>query len=622
MLEKPQPMRVERSMPPKGALASVFSDGPPGRSHLGDHRRDLILNGWLRTQRGTVLVALMLAGIVCLQTFRFQNQKSITFDETFYLSCALQTVHDGRLDRELVRKGSAPLPVLVAWWVPSMLAGGADRPDRWQGRVDDPRHAHTARRLHATVIGVAMVWFVFGWLLRRRGLLAASVAGGLLAFSPTILAHAAIAGADLCFVLLTVIALAALDGMTRFRTTGRIAVAGVACGFAFSAKYSAAFLFPLAGLLLALPIGVVASRGWWQRGRDLLGCCGNWSFLMATALVTSWALHGFDLVLAAEVDGFRGEHVPTWLTAISSWRLPAPLAGMLCQYLHNQAGHRAFLLGQVSVSGWWYYFPCVFVFKSTPSELLLGGVMVLGGLTTCWRGLSEWNRGAAVASLFWRDRDVTRWVWWSALLLYLALIGNARVQIGQRYLLVLYPLIVMLGIDGLAQWGRCRSLRCGLAMTVLLGLQIWNGLSIGPHYLAYFAPWVGGPGAGSQLLGDSNLDWGQDLPALRAKLAEKGFQKVALSYFGTADPAAYGVRSRAVNQLSVTELLGCDCLAVSVNHLSGLYPLEGPLRVLPDLIPVSRAGFSILLFDLRRRDLRDRLEALRSSPVSHAAEGP
>src|SRR5439155_1205849 len=39
-------------------------------------------------------------------------------------------------------------------------------------------------------------------------------------------------------------------------------------------------------------------------------------------------------------------------------------------------------------------------------------------------------------------------------------------------------------------------------------------LSIYPHFIPFFNRAVGGPDAGAFLLGDSNLDWGQDLPLL------------------------------------------------------------------------------------------------------------
>ena len=578
---------------------------------LNKNGEDAILNDWMGTRHAVVLVALVLAAVVGLQTRWFQSRKSATFDETFYLSCALQSVHDGVLDRELVRKGTAPLPIVISWLTPALGNGGQPRPDRWQSQLGDAAYVRFARSLHTLIIGVATVWLVFGWLVRRRGLWAATCGGGVLAFSPTMLAHTAIAGADLCFVLLTLVALLAFCGMLHYPSTGRVMLAGVACGAACSAKYSGIFLFPLGGLLLGLSQGAAGRFvGSWLplAGRRVVVEGG---LLLLVGMVTSWMFHGFDVVTLNEIDGIDGAHVPDWLARLESWKLPAPLAGVLSQYLHNRAGHRAFLMGQVSLAGWWYYFPCAMFFKSTPSELVLGLLVAGAGLHAIWRRLSGWRGGEAVSSVLRNCPDRTLCVWWLTLLIYLALMGTSRIQIGHRYLLLLYPLVILLAVDRAALWWRRRTLwhRCLLAG--LLGIQVWSGVSNAPHYLAYFSPLVGGPAIGRQLLGDSNLDWGQDLPELRSAIARRGYERVALAYFGTAEPADYGIRAEEVTRLSVTQLLECDGLAVSANHLSGLYPLAGPMRALTGLNPTARAGYSILLYDLREPRLRNRLEALR-----------
>ena len=87
----------------------------PWPADLVKNGRGSVLNGWMGPRRAVILVALVLATVVGLQTRWFQRRKSATYDETFYLSCALQSVHDGRLDRELVHKGTAPLPIVISW---------------------------------------------------------------------------------------------------------------------------------------------------------------------------------------------------------------------------------------------------------------------------------------------------------------------------------------------------------------------------------------------------------------------------------------------------------------------------------------------------------------------------
>jgi len=75
-------------------------------------------------------------------------------------------------------------------------------------------------------------------------------------------------------------------------------------------------------------------------------------------------------------------------------------------------------------------------------------------------------------------------------------------------------------------------------MVVLLAAET---IAARPHSIPFFNFLAGGAKGGIDLLADSNLDWGQGLPALRRWMAERNVPRVNLSYFGSADPAAYGI---------------------------------------------------------------------------------
>ena len=85
-------------------------------------------------------------------------------------------------------------------------------------------------------------------------------------------------------------------------------------------------------------------------------------------------------------------------------------------------------------------------------------------------------------------------------------------------------------------------------MSALVGWHAAIAARIHPHYLAYFSPVVGGPEQGYRHLVDSSLDWGQDLPGLQKWLIahRQPGEPVYLSYFGTADPARYGINAIAL----------------------------------------------------------------------------
>src|SRR6185295_16315406 len=93
--------------------------------------------------------------------------------------------------------------------------------------------------------------------------------------------------------------------------------------------------------------------------------------LLAAAVcgLTIWAVYGFSF---ARVDFLH-------------LRLPAPrfFSGIHAVWEHNRQGHPAYLFGQLSPNGFWYYFPSVLSLKTPIGFLLLGAAAA---------GLAVWKR--------------------------------------------------------------------------------------------------------------------------------------------------------------------------------------------------------------------------------------
>lgn len=71
---------------------------------------------------------------------------------------------------------------------------------------------------------------------------------------------------------------------------------------------------------------------------------------------------------------------------------------------------------------------------------------------------------------------------------------------------------------------------------------IASSLWIAPHQLSYFNELVGGPDGGRFHLNDSNIDWGQNLPALKRWYdAHPEARPLHLAYFGMLDPRMMGI---------------------------------------------------------------------------------
>jgi len=130
-----------------------------------------------------------------------------------------------------------------------------------------------------------------------------------------------------------------------------------------------------------------------------------------------------------------------------------------------------------------------------------------------------------------------------------------------------------------------------------------------PHQLAYFNELVGGPEQGYHYLGDSNVDWGQNLKRVKAFMEREGVPIIYLSYFGTAPPGYYGIRYQYVpgswplewpppSDLVPAELRR-KLLIISAVNLHEIFSHDDPLfKWLQNRKPVARIGYSMFVYDL------------------------
>ena len=140
-----------------------------------------------------------------------------------------------------------------------------------------------------------------------------------------------------------------------------------------------------------------------------------------------------------------------------------------------------------------------------------------------------------------------------------------------------------------------------LAWVVAASLWIW------PNYLAYHNEWIGGPSNGYRWLSDSNLDWGQDLKQLKRYMDARGIERIRLAYFGTADPAHYGIdyeylpsANVPLRQTQQQAPVGRQAriVALSAYQYQGVgFPDKTIYQRFHALVPNDLVGYSILIFD-------------------------
>jgi len=308
------------------------------------------------------------------------------------------------------------------------------------------------------------------------------------------------------------------------------------------------------------------------------------SVLVGTvALFVVWTLTGW-FSLPLEPTGMaalfgKGAIADRAIPVMQHVKLPSPVVGAVQQWAHQQNGHDAFLMGQSDSGGWWYYMPVTLALKTTPVELTTAlALPVL--IFLAW---TRRNHGFTLLCV--------TFACYSALLLF------NKVDLGVRYALPLFPLAALCAGDAIGALGLRRTTLAGLAVAAV-ALQTTTSIQIAPHYLSYFNRLAGGPENGYRYLGDSNIDWGQDLPALAGEIAHLGGQRVCLAYFGRARPEIYGVN--AADWRDAPACTHAQWLALSVTYLQGSYIDNDPFRELLHETPDRRAGFSIFLYRMDR----------------------
>ena len=367
----------------------------------------------------------------------------------------------------------------------------------------------------------------------------------LLASVPPILGHAALATLDVAAAATTLLALYSLENWLSSGRWEEAVLFGVTSGIAVATKFSAV---PFIGLSLVVLGGVQGLNSgritwgthvhhpWWvlrsrATGAVLAGLAALVP-LLAVYAVRSPDVSGVEVRYDWAVDymlsrhGFE-HHLGVWLSHL--W-LPRELKdlfnGVIAVKAHNDAGHRSYLLGQVSSEGWWYFYLVALAVK-TPLPLLAGGSVGLAWLArTGWRERDGWALAPLVLVL--------------TILAFASLFSH--INIGIRHVLILYPFMALGGAYLLWRcWqliGTLADARLRLAAGGLLGaVLLWQLSTLWrayPDYLPYFNETVREP---EKVLVDSDLDWGQDLKRLEMRAATLRIPLLHLAYQGTADLA-------------------------------------------------------------------------------------
>ncbi|MCH7605453.1 hypothetical protein IID24_05705 [Patescibacteria group bacterium] len=278
--------------------------------------------------------------------------------------------------------------------------------------------------------------------------------------------------------------------------------------------------------------------------------------------------------------------------------------GVLMAAQRTSFGNTTYFLGNISSSGWNYYFPVINLLK-TPLAFQLLNIVILGSLI--FAVFLKQLKGSSPSKLIsgfidWiRDNfTVVSFILFMNLYWMVATAGN--LNIGIRHLLPIFPLsyILLVWAAQLVIINLSLKIRKVFLAIVLL-LFVWyagSSLAAFPHYISYYSELVGGNGY--KVAVDSNYDWGQDFHRLRQFVEENNITEIHLDYFGGENPE-YWLGNKYI-PLKREPVKGW--VAISVNQLVGgiAKPVPGfdqptgYYNWLGEQEPVAKAGKSIFIY--------------------------
>jgi hypothetical protein len=415
-----------------------------------------------------------------------------------------------------------------------------------------------------------------------------------LALSPTFLAHSHYATTDIIATLTMMMLVFMLIDYLHQPGFGRLAVASLFFAIALLCKFSALLVAPL---LLFVPLMVAlkqierGSRLWQRLLPAVLSLAKSLLLVLITVLLTVNVFYGFRGTGTSLRQMNLDSKSLSALGQSSAGTLPVPLPKVFVEGFDKQkadsdyAEFPSYFMGQWSVEGFRSYYLAAFCMKESIPFILL----IITSLLLLVR-----NKGQSLA------RGELLLLLYVPLTLLFVLSFLNRLNVGVRYLLPAYPFLCI-SIARLYEVARgwCTA---RLVLQLLFVLHFASLLRITPHYTSYFNELAGGAADGYRYLIDSNIDWGQDLPSLKKYMMENGIQKVQLAYFGHSLPEFYGID---YEPLSMPAKPGYAAISVSLlqGHPYLLTYLDQPriaeadqFRVMRDLQPVGRAGYSILIY--------------------------
>ena len=497
------------------------------------------------TSRRRVAAALSIFAIVyCTLQVAAYRQKSATWDEPVHLATGYLAVAKGDYRVE------ATHPPLMRMWAALPLLFMRDiqvdttaidrtQPITWHSGAshlygirflfldNDADRLLNAARFMIVLCGLALGVLVFCWAYEWLGFTPAVCALLFYILSPNLRAHAQLVTTDAGITCFIFGAVYFLWRSSRRFSVGNVTGVAVCVAAAIVTKFSALILGPIIIVLLLVAVlgrtAITVRRAAVMIPVLAIACYlsiwATYGFHYTPSASPSWILHLEETPLARTVWGVA--RITRWIDAYRL--LPNVFTEGFLMFAQSMTPpNYTFLAGQYSPRGWWYYFPVAFLIK-TPIVFL--ALIAIGLVLVFWRRRSLGGINAAFILV--------------PVAIYLIPALLSTYQVGIRHILPLEPFLILIAAVAAAAMIRHVAGRVALASLITVWTIVF--VSLYPHSLTFFNRFVGGPRQGYRYLADSNVDWGQGLKFLKRWMDRNGVRRIGLAYFGSANPAYYGI---------------------------------------------------------------------------------
>jgi 4-amino-4-deoxy-L-arabinose transferase-like glycosyltransferase len=394
-------------------------------------------------------------------------------------------------------------------------------------------------RLMAALLSLTLGLLVFLATKDIFGPLAAVIAIFLFSFEPNLLANGAIVTTDMGLALFFFASVYTFYRFCNKPSPARLALCATATALGIVAKHSGVLILPTL-CLLALADLLVPSTGNTATAQDRKHHLRQLSVALITIAVFSyvvlWAFYGFryaarpgQLQLIPTLSVYAGmlthPHQRSVIDFLARHHLlpEAYLYGWVDILLSRDA-RPTFIFGHLYSTARWFFFPAVFLLKTTLTLMLFLLLLPFAHINGRWRELVFFS---------------------FPIVFFLVAALSSHINMGVRYLLPIYPLCIVLASAAAASLFT-RSVVGRVTVATMLLLAVFSSLRSYPNFLVYSNELFGGPAHTYRLAADANADWGQGLKWTKTYLDQNPGNNCWFAYHGnpTVDFAYYGIHCK------------------------------------------------------------------------------